>query len=64
MLQEGRFAAEAEALRLFRRIATLDATAPLPPVVDAEPDWRAAASLASEWGLDGLAGRLEAASSS
>ena len=30
MLEEGRFAAEADALRLYRRLATLDATAPLP----------------------------------
>jgi DNA polymerase-1 len=64
MLEAGRFAAEADALRLYRRIATLDAGAPLPPVVDAEPDWRAASALAADWGLDGLASRLEAQSSS
>jgi DNA polymerase-1 len=64
LLEAGRYAAEADALRLYRRIATLDPTAPVPPVEDAEPDWRRAAALAREWGLDGLAGRLEAASSS
>ncbi len=64
MLAAGRFAAEADALRLYRHIATLDPTAPLPPVVDAEPDWRRAAALAAEWELDGLARRLEAAASS
>jgi DNA polymerase-1 len=64
MLAAGRFAAEAEALRLYRHIATLDATAPLPPVRNAEPKWKRAAALAAEWELDGLARRLEAAASS
>ena len=39
MLAEGRFAAGAEALRLYREIATLDRSAPLPPVPDVAPDW-------------------------
>jgi DNA polymerase-1 len=65
MLEEGRFAAEAEALRLYRRIATLDREAPLPPLPDAEPDWTAAAEHARELGMDGLASRFaEAASAS
>ena len=64
LLDAGRFAAEADALRLYRSIATLDATAPLPPIEDAEPDWRRAAALAAEWELEGLAKRLEAAASS
>jgi DNA polymerase-1 len=64
LLEAGRFAAEADALRLYRSIATLDATAPLPPIEDAEPDWRRAAALAAEWELEGLAKRLEAAASS
>ena len=63
MLEQGRFAAEADALRLYRHIATLDPTAPLPAIVDAEPDWARAAALVDEWGLGRLAGRLEAASS-
>ncbi len=63
MLEQGRFAAEADALRLYRHIATLDPTAPLPEIVDAEPDWARAAALVDEWGLGRLAGRLEAASS-
>jgi len=61
MLEEGRFAAEADALRLFRRLATLDATAPLPQVPDKVPDWAAAASRARELGLDGLARNLDEA---
>ena len=61
MLEEGRFAAEADALRLYRRIATLDRAAPLPPLPDVEPDWVAAAAHARELGMNGLAGRFEEA---
>jgi DNA polymerase-1 len=64
LLAAGRFAAEADALRLYRHIATIDATAPLPPIEDGEPTWERAAAQAREWGLEALAGRLEAASSS
>jgi DNA polymerase-1 len=61
MLEEGRFAAEAEALRLYRRIATLDHAAPLPPLTDVSPDWRRAAAHAREIGMAGLARRFEEA---
>ena len=63
-LQQGRFAAEAEALRLYRRIATMDSEAPLPPLEDQAPTWARAAALADEWGLGRLAGRLETLSTS
>ena len=63
-LAEGRFAAEADALRLYRRVATMDADAPLPPLEDQEPTWGRSAKLAREWGLGRLADRLEALSSS
>ena len=63
-LAEGRFAAEADALRLYRHVATMDADAPLPPLEDQEPTWDRAAALADEWGLGRLTGRLEALSSS
>jgi DNA polymerase I len=59
-LEAGRFAAQAEELRLYRRIATLDASAPLPSLADQSPTWAGASSLAAEWGLGNLAGRLEA----
>ena len=62
-LAAGRFAAEADDLRLFRRIAAMDATAPIPKLPDAEPTWATAAALASQWGLGQLAGRLEAVGS-
>ena len=64
LLAAGRFEAEAEALRLYRHIATMDAAAPLPPLDDQKPTWGRAAALAREWGLGRLAGRLEALSSS
>jgi DNA polymerase-1 len=59
-LADGRFAGEAEALRLYRSIATMDAAAPLPPLDDQMPDWAAAAVLARDWGLRQLADRLTA----
>jgi DNA polymerase-1 len=59
-LAAGRFAAQAEELRLYRRIATLDASAPLPPLEDQTPRWAEASALAERWGLNQLAGRLEA----
>ena len=58
-LEAGRFAAEADALRTYRRIAEMDATAPIADVPDAQPDWASAAKLAAEWKLGQLAGRLE-----
>jgi DNA polymerase-1 len=64
MLDAGRFSAEADKLRLYRRVATLDAKAPLPKLVDREPDWAACAAAVRELGLDGLAGRLEEAARS
>ena len=57
-LAAGRFEAQAEELRLYRRIATLDASAPLPSLTDQTPTWAEASSLAESWGLGQLAGRL------
>jgi len=61
LLAEGRFAAEAERLRAFRRIATLDPGAPLPELEERDPDWAGAARAAAELGLERLAGRLQEA---
>ena len=47
------------ALRLYRQIARLDHSAPLPPLDDTDPDWAAAATFAGKLGLGALAGRLE-----
>jgi DNA polymerase-1 len=61
LLAAGRFEAEADRLRDFRSIATLDPCAPLGEIDDLDPDWAAGARAARELGLDGLAARLEAA---
>jgi DNA polymerase-1 len=61
LLGAGRFAAEADALRTYRHIAALDASAPLPEIVDHEPDWVAGAAAARELGLERLATRLDEA---
>jgi DNA polymerase I len=59
-LAAGRFATEADALRLYRRVATMDAAAPLPSLDDQIPNWAAAAVLARDWQLGNLADRLTA----
>jgi len=57
-LAEGKFAAQADQLRLYRAIATMDATAPLPDLHDQNPTWGTAAALTREWELNRLADRL------
>ena len=57
-LEAGRFSAEAEDLRLYRRIATVDASAPLPPLEDQNPTWAEASTIAKDWGLNALGERL------
>ncbi len=59
-LEAGRFPQQAEELRLFKRIATLDASAPLPPLEDQSPLWAEASSLLSSWGMNQVAERLAA----
>jgi len=56
----GRFAAITEDLRLYRRIASLDASAPLPPLKDQTPSWAEASSLLSAWGMNAVAERVAA----
>jgi DNA polymerase I len=58
-LTDPRLAGQAEALRLYRTIATMDATAPLPAFDDQSPTWETAAALAREWELNALARRLD-----
>jgi len=57
-LQAGRFPAQAEDLRLYRSIATMDAKAPLPRIPDQTPTFAKAAALAKKWDLNKLAERL------
>jgi DNA polymerase-1 len=58
-LKDGCFAAIADKLRLYRSIATMDKTAPLPRLADQKPSWHKAAELAYRWELARLAERLE-----
>jgi DNA polymerase I len=55
----GRFASQADRLLLYKRIATMDARAPLPSIAKQRPTWDKAAALAREWDLNKLAERLE-----
>jgi DNA polymerase-1 len=62
MLDAGRFSIEADALVLYRRIATMDRDAPLPDLPDVAPDWTAASAHATKLGISQVARRLEEAS--
>jgi DNA polymerase-1 len=64
MLEAGRFEAQAEELRMYRRMATLDASAPLPPLEDQTPNWAEASAFVRDLGLNALADRVAALSSS
>jgi DNA polymerase-1 len=57
-LADGKFPSQAEDLRLYRRIATMDASAPIPALPDQTPTWAKASALAAEWGLKALSERL------
>jgi DNA polymerase I len=57
-LEAGRFAAQADELRVYRRMATLDAEAPLPSLDDQTPAWETASAYVRELGLNALAERL------
>ena len=58
-LAAGRFAAQADTLRLYRSIATMDKSAPLPALRNQKPTWKRAAKLARDWQLNRLADRLD-----
>jgi DNA polymerase-1 len=57
-LAAGRFESEAEDLRLYRRIAAMDASAPLPPLANQSPTWTEAPTFIRSLGLNALADRL------
>ena len=59
-LKAGKLPAQADDLRLYRRIATMDGAAPLPLLPDQTPTWATAAELARAWELNRLAERLAA----
>jgi DNA polymerase I len=60
LLAAGRFSAQADMLRLYRSIATMDRSAPLPPLRNRKPTWGKASLLARDWQLNKLADRLQA----
>ena len=59
MLEDGKFEAQADDLRLYRRLATMVTNAPLPKIPDMVPTWDRAAALARDWELKALSERLE-----
>ena len=56
----GRLASQADKLRLYRSIATMDRSAPLPALRNQKPTWGRAAAQARDWQLNRLADRLDA----
>jgi DNA polymerase I len=58
LLADGRLTAQADELRTYRSIATMNASAPLPPLDDQRPSWAKASKLARDWELNRLADRL------
>jgi len=58
LLAAGRYQAQAKELRLYRSIATMDKSAPLPSLRTQSPTWQRASSLARDWELNRLADRL------
>jgi DNA polymerase I len=60
LLADGRLMAQADELRLYRSIATMNASAPIPSLADQTPAWAEAAGLARDWELNRLADRLAA----
>jgi DNA polymerase I len=58
ILAAGRFPQQAENLRLYRSIATMNPSAPLPSLAAQTPTWAKASALAHQWGLNQLADRL------
>ena len=57
-LDAGRFPAIADDLRLYRRVAAMDADAPMPQLHATPPDWTRAEAAARELGLGALARRI------
>ena len=55
----GKFRDQAEELRLYKRIATMNPAAPIPRLTNQVPTWGRAAVLARDWQLDRLAQRLD-----
>ena len=63
ILEAGRFSTQADELRMFHRMATLDASAPLPLLEDQTPRWVEASAFVRGLGLNALADRVAALAS-
>jgi DNA polymerase-1 len=59
ILKAGRFPKQAEELRLYRAIATMNRKSRVPRLPDQTPTWAKAAALAHAWQLGQLAKRLD-----
>jgi DNA polymerase-1 len=59
VLKAGLFPSQAEMLRLYRLIATMDASAPLPSLANQAATWGVASTLARGWGLNQLGEHLD-----
>ena len=58
-IADGCFVEQADQLKLYKKLATMDPTAPLPSFDDQAPTWADAAVLARQWELGRLADRLD-----
>ena len=56
---DGQLASQAEQLRIYRCIATMDSAAPLPALDNLAPSWDKAAALMRDWELNRLADRFD-----
>jgi DNA polymerase-1 len=59
ILATGRLGDYGDELRLYRKIARMDAAAPIPTLDDQIPTWDQAAAMARQWDLNRLATRLD-----
>jgi DNA polymerase-1 len=59
LLKAGRFPTQADDLRLFARIATMNRKAPIPKLPDQRPTWSKTAALMRNWELTNVAARLD-----
>jgi DNA polymerase I len=57
-LEAGGFPDQADALRDYLKITTLQADAKVPDMPDTEPDWAKGAALTESWGLAGVSKRM------
>ena len=57
-LADGRFEQQASELRLYRKVASMNPSAPIPKVRRQIPEWARASALTRGWGLNQLADRL------